>query len=95
MTFNFTKIRCPYCSAEYVPSELFIPNVFFGDPGLVDKDENTGKIYDVTGDDMKLDTTYTCDYCDHKFKVKAKVSFDAYLDTDKPEDKIYVKESLF
>lgn len=68
------KIICPYCGAEYLPQELYIPSDFlpkFDD--LVKDDE--GKI--VAGYERPLNTheEYTCDCCGHRFQVDAKVEF--------------------
>ena len=70
------KIRCPYCGAEYMPSEIFIPSDFlpkFED--LVKDDE--GHIVAVYEHPMNLKEEYTCDYCNHRFSIIAEVSFKA------------------
>lgn len=67
-------IKCPYCGAEYLPQELFIPSDFlpkFDD--LVKDDE--GKIVAEFEQPMNLKEEYVCDCCNHRFAVEAKVEF--------------------
>ena len=70
------KIICPYCGAEYLPQELYIPSDFLPKMEDVVKDDE-GKI--VAGYSRPLNTheEYTCDYCGHRFQVEAKVEFSA------------------
>ena len=68
------KIKCPYCGAEYLPQEIFIPSDFlprFDD--LVKDDE--GKIVAAYENPMNLHEEYTCDYCNHRFAIDATVEF--------------------
>jgi len=74
-------IVCPVCGQTYVPSEVFIPESFFGDQKEVIKD-NQGKVEFYTGDDMDLEEEYICDGCGTKLKIIADLSFDVI-----PEDK--------
>lgn len=70
------KITCPYCGAEYLPQELYIPSDFlpkFDD--LVKDDE--GKIVAAYERPMNTHEEYTCDCCGHRFQVEAKVEFTA------------------
>ncbi len=68
-------IKCPYCGAEYLPSEIFYPEDFIPEVDVI-KDE-AGKI--VVHDRITNEAyeEYTCDVCDHTFKVKMKVSVEA------------------
>lgn len=68
-------IRCPYCEAEYIPSELFYPDDFLPKVFDIVKDED-GHIISYTGDVMNLEVEYCCDKCNHAFKTIASVSFD-------------------
>lgn len=72
-------IRCPQCGCEYLPVEIYIPNCFFGKPRFLEKDI-TGKVINNYGTDMDLNEKYTCDKCNAKFKIKADVKFNSYLD---------------
>ena len=68
------KIICPVCKAEYTVQEIFIPKNFFGTISNVEKDIS-GKIIDYTGNDMDLNESYRCDYCNSKFNVYANIDF--------------------
>lgn len=61
-------IKCPYCSREYFPSEIFIPKHFLGTACHIDKDM-------YFGNDMDLTESYTCDDCNNIFIVDAVVKF--------------------
>lgn len=67
-------IKCPYCGAEYVPSEIFYPEDFLPDVDSIVKDEN-GKIIGYNSTSMNLTEEYCCDICGHTFTSFAEVSF--------------------
>lgn len=69
-----TIIKCPYCGAEYLPSEIFIPSDFMPKFEDLTKDED-GKIVAVYENPMNLVEEYTCDHCNHRFSIKAQVEF--------------------
>lgn len=73
---NKQIIKCPHCGAEYLPSEIYIPSDFLPKFDDLVKDEN-GKIVAVYEHPMNLNEEYTCDYCGHRFAVKAQVEFTA------------------
>ena len=69
-------IKCPKCGAEYLPQEIYIPSDFlpkFDD--LVKDDE--GKILAIHESPINVDEEYTCDYCNHRFKIHADIKFTA------------------
>lgn len=74
MKKQFLKIRCPYCNAEYLPSEIYLPNDFLGKPKTIEKTD-VGKILDFVGHTMDLSESYECDICRKTFKIKASVYF--------------------
>ena len=67
-------IRCPYCDAEYLPGEIFIPKYFLGEPRDVERDYS-GKLLYYDGLEQDLKETYTCDYCKESFDVTAKIVY--------------------
>lgn len=67
-------IKCPYCGAEYIPSELYYPEDFLPNVKDMVKDENEN-IIAYTGNIMNLVEEYTCDKCGHTFKVIAEIKF--------------------
>ena len=71
---KFDIIYCPECGMEYLPAEIYLPNELLGKPYNIMKDY-LGKIIEYFGKSMDLKETYTCDRCNTKFKVSAKVSF--------------------
>ena len=71
---KFETIACPHCNYEYLPAELYIPKNFFGKPFMIERDE-TGKIINYEGSSIDLFETYTCDKCNHTFRVIAKMGF--------------------
>lgn len=66
-------IPCPYCGAEYLPGEIFLPKTFLGEPKHIDRDDN-GKIVSFVGTNMNTYESYTCDFCGTTFKIKATVN---------------------
>ena len=67
-------IKCPYCEAEYAPSEIFYPSDFLPDVSDVVKDSD-GRVVAYEGSLMNLSEEYECDRCGHVFKATAHVSF--------------------
>lgn len=68
------KIRCPYCGAEYVPSEIFMPETLLDKSTIIDKDSN-GIIENIEGEEAELIESYICDYCNKEFVVNANVVY--------------------
>lgn len=71
---KFETINCPNCKYEYLPSEIYIPNRYFGKPFLIERDA-TGKILSYEGSSIDLFETYTCDKCNHTFRIISKIGF--------------------
>ena len=67
-------ITCPKCGKEYMPSQIFIPKYFFGEPISIDRD-NDRKIVGYIGTDMDTNETFCCDECNTEFHIKTKISF--------------------
>ena len=83
------KLKCPYCGKEYLPSEIYYPKDFFGNPGEVVRDLDTNEIINITGDDMNLKESYICDNCGKSFKVVASVDFKVEKDSLNDFDEEY------
>ena len=68
------KIKCPHCNAEYLPSEIFDPTTFFGNPKIIDRSEDGKHISMITGTGMNLTERFICDVCLTEFEIKAEFS---------------------
>ena len=95
---KFETINCPHCNYEYLPAELYVPQAFFGRPYFIERDAE-GKITDYAGQSVDLYETYTCDKCNHTFRVSAKIGFSTQEDKLENFDEEYVsvinQNSLF
>lgn len=70
-------IKCPTCSAEYLPEEIFVS--LLDNNYYIQKTSDTHEIIDsdYTG---QVEDSYICNYCNTKFKVVAKLSFNSFID---------------
>ena len=85
---RFVTIACPNCGYEYLPAELFVSTIAFGNPGEIQRDDN-GKIIDFTGTSLDLKETYECDKCGKTFKINGKMNFNVELDKTLDFDEDY------
>jgi len=67
-------ISCPYCGAEYIAGEIFIPDFFLGKPQNIERDSNH-KIIEDYGKQMDSKETFTCEFCSTPFDVVAEITF--------------------
>lgn len=67
-------IKCPHCGASYTNSEIFYPEDLLGTQVDIVKDDK-GEIITYNGEPPTLTQSYTCDKCNKKFKVNAKLTF--------------------
>ena len=67
-------IRCPYCGAEFLPSEIYLRDYFLGKATKVYRNEKN-KIESFDGIDQDLTEEFSCDMCDKKFKVVAEIRY--------------------
>ena len=71
---KFETIACPHCNYEYLPAEIYLPKNYFGKPFMIERDA-IGKILSYEGSSIDLFETYTCDNCNHTFRVISKIGF--------------------
>ena len=90
---KFTSIRCPKCSAEYLPCEIYIPDVFFGTARDIVRDEKH-EIQQFIGASMDTSESYVCDFCSTRFKVVPRLQFISTVDEEANTADVY-KVSLF
>ena len=77
---NTPRIVCPVCGEVYMPSEVYIPKDFFGNPGDIIR-TTSGKIDFFTGTDMDLEEEFICENCGTPLKISAKLSFNVEADS--------------
>lgn len=70
-------IKCPHCGAEYLPSEIFMPDYITGKADIVSRDEKGIITYFENKIEPDLKETYICDYCNKEFKVTATIKYDS------------------
>lgn len=98
-------IKCPVCGMEYMPSEVFMPNSFFGKQKDIFRSVD-GQIEFYDGDDPELTETFTCEHCGTNLSIEAKLTFkvdelkddfnEEYVTKiDKPNKIILDEETLF
>lgn len=76
-----TTIRCPHCNCEYLPAEIYYPNVFLGRPIEIIRDES-GNILGHHGNDMNTSEQYCCDKCNQLFNIDASITFKTSIVND-------------
>ena len=95
---KFETIACPSCGYEYLPAEIYIPKAYFGKPFMIERDKD-GKIINYEGSSIDLFETYTCDKCNHTFRVISKIGFSTEEDKLENFDEEYssplYKNTLF
>lgn len=101
MINNLDIIKCPYCDAEYLPSEIFYPNDYLGKPSHIDK-TLSGEIIDVDGKQQTFTEDYVCDKCgkpfrtsvSHCYTIEPLVKKDLTSDFEMPlfNNRIFLKE---
>lgn len=73
---KFVKVVCPYCGAEYLPAEIYLPNELLGYPKNIIKSAD-GIIEHFSGTTMNNKEKYNCDYCHKTFEITADIKFRA------------------
>ena len=82
-------IICPKCKAEYLPSEIFVPKSFFGNPTYIEKTED-GKLLTALGNIGDTKEKYTCDYCNCTFTIDAVTTYKTKILVDEDFSTEYV-----
>ena len=78
--FNgYQVVVCPYCGAQYLVSEIFMPEDLLDKAYTIHKNDK-GIIEFVNGEEAELVESYVCDYCDKQFKVEASTFYVAKKD---------------
>ena len=72
---DLITIKCPICGTEYLPSEVFYPDSFFGKQKDITRN-NSGEVEFYLGDDPNYEEEFVCESCLTKLNIKARLSFD-------------------
>jgi hypothetical protein len=70
-------IKCPHCSAQYLPAEIYMPGAMLGRPDDLVKDALGKILYEDYREGAEPDMTehFVCDYCDKPFIIEATLTF--------------------
>ena len=83
-------ICCPKCNYQYLPGEIFDPKYFLGQPRNIIRN-NVGEILGYEGIMMDTTETFTCEHCNHTFKVIGKININVECPDDDMENANTVK----
>ena len=70
-------ISCPYCGAQYLPGEIYMPGSLIGQPDDIVKDSFGKLLYEdyQEGKEPDMVEHYTCEYCNKPFIVEATITY--------------------
>lgn len=70
-------IKCPYCGAEYLPGEIYMPGSLIGQPIDVVKDSVGRILYEDYPENKEPDMfeQFICEYCNKPFVIEATVTY--------------------
>lgn len=91
MKRKLAVITCPTCGREYLPAEIFLPNVFFGRPLNIRRSMDE-KIIDFDGESLNTSESYYCEKCNIPFNVISKISFDTKVNISVDFDNDYIRK---
>ncbi len=82
-------IVCPVCGTEYLPSEVYMPDSFFGkQKEIIRKPDGTINFY--LGDDPDMGEDFICDNCLTKLHIEANVSFNVTAESKEEFSEEYI-----
>ena len=71
-------IRCPHCSTEYLPGEIYMPGSLIGQPDEVIKDSLGKIIYEDYYSELRepnMMERFICENCNKPFIIEATVTY--------------------
>jgi DNA-directed RNA polymerase subunit RPC12/RpoP len=71
-------IRCPHCSTEYLPGELYMPGSLIGQPDEVIRDSLGKIIYEDYHSELRepnMVEHFVCENCEKPFIIEATVTY--------------------
>lgn len=82
-------IACPICGTHYLPSEIFIPDSFFGRQKEIIRNPD-GTIDFFVGTDADYTETFICETCGSKLNIEAIPTFNVTVNNKEEEyDELY------
>ncbi len=85
---DLTVIKCPVCGTNYLPSEVFYPESFFGKQQDITRNAS-GEIEFYLGDDPDYNEEFVCESCLSKLKIHANLIFNIEVDNGENFDEDY------
>jgi len=85
---DLTVVRCPVCGQNYLPSEIFMPDSFFGKQRDITRNAS-GEIEFYLGDDPNYEEEFICESCLSKLKIHANLTFNVEVDNGENFDEDY------
>ena len=79
-------IKCPHCSAQYLPGEIYMPGSLIGQPEDLVKDSLGKILYEdySEGKEPEMVEHFTCEYCNKPFIIEATVTYKTMV--EEPEN---------
>ena len=70
-------IKCPHCSAHYLPGEIYMPGALIGQPDDLVKDALGKILYEDYPEGKEPDVIehFECEYCNKPFVIEATVTY--------------------
>lgn len=85
---NLVTIKCPVCGTEYLPSEIFLPDNFFGKQKDITRNQS-GEVEFYLGDDPDYDEEFICESCLSRLKIHTNLIFNVEVANDENFDEDY------
>lgn len=76
---DLITIQCPVCGTHYLPSEIYIPDSFFGKQKEVIRNPD-GTINFYIGEDADYTEKFVCETCGAKLNIEAIPTFNVTVD---------------
>lgn len=83
MNKDFPVIKCPVCGTCYIPSEIYMPDSFFGKQTEITR-RPSGEIDFYLGSDPDMNEEFICEGCLSKLHIHANLTFN--IDVVKEEN---------
>mgnify|MGYP006988847762 CR=1 FL=1 len=85
---DLVVVKCPVCGTNYLPSEIFMPDSFFGKQRDITRNAS-GEIEFYLGDDPDYEEEFVCESCLTKLKIRANLNFNVEVNNGEDFDEDY------